>query len=111
MQYDKEIFKVLREAGDDGLSIRKITRHVFNASNSLFDVVDIRDVHRYVSAFMKRNSCNPDSFVCKTDVRGTYRLNMKSKAVRQLMLEFKDPETEAEEETVKSQTDQSLSLF
>ena len=37
MQYDKEILRVLAEAGNEGLSVQKVSRHVFNACNSLFN--------------------------------------------------------------------------
>ena len=34
LNYDKEIWRVLTEAGMNGLSVQKIARHVFNASNN-----------------------------------------------------------------------------
>lgn len=111
MQYDKEIFKVLVEAGEEGLSVRKITRHVFNASNSMFDIVHIEDVHRYISSFLIRQSKSNDSFIERADMRGVYRLNMKSCKTKQLMIDFKNQDTTAEDNISNTQTDQSLSLF
>ena len=36
-EYDREIFKVLSEAGEQGLKTEKIAHHVFNACNSIFN--------------------------------------------------------------------------
>ena len=111
MDYDKKIITVLTEAGDEGLSIKKITRHVYNASNSFFDTVDIDDVHRYVSLFLKRNSKNNESFIEKSTKRGIYHINNKSKEFKQLMLEYGGKEFEEDNTDVKQKVDQSLSLF
>lgn len=42
MNYDSEILFVLTEAGEKGLSVKKIARHVFNNCNGLFDVVPLK---------------------------------------------------------------------
>ena len=52
MQYDKEILRVLAEAGSEGLSVQKISRHVFNACNSLFNSLNQEDVHKYVQMYL-----------------------------------------------------------
>ena len=111
MEYGKIIITVLSEAGDEGLSIKKITRHVYNASNSFFDSVDIDDVHRYVSSFLKRNSKNHESIIGKSKTRGIYHINNKSKEFNQLMLEYGGKEFEEDNTDVKQKVDQSLSLF
>ena len=77
MKYEKDIFIVLQEAGDSGLSVRKIARHVFN-----------------------------DDTVEKVGY-ATYRLNTRSKAVKELRLKFSD----TNEEKTKKVEDRSLSLF
>ena len=61
MNYDQEIFKVLTEAGENGLKAEKVARHVFNACNSLFCPASYDDVHRYVAQFLQRSARNPDS--------------------------------------------------
>ena len=45
MKYDRLIIEILMEAGSDGLTVRKVSRHVFNAVNGLFDEADIEAVH------------------------------------------------------------------
>lgn len=109
MNYDSEILYVLREAGAKGLSIRKITRHVFNNRNNLFDVVSLDDVHRYVAGYLARNSKPKGSFIERTDVRGVYRLNL-SNASRQLQFDFKDEENESGDSETPCE-EKSLSLF
>ena len=109
MNYDSEILYVLKEAGAKGLSIRKIARHVFNSRNSLFDIVSLDDVHRYVAWYLTKNCKSADSFIERTDVRGVYRLNL-SNASRQLQFDFKDEENENGDEEIPCE-DKSLSLF
>ena len=108
MVNDKEIIRVLTEAGDVGLSVSKIARHVYNASNTFFDSVELEDVYRYVSSWIYKNSKSVDAIIEKTE-RGVYRLNPNSKETRQLMLQFNDMDEEQKDE--KPQIDLSLSLF
>ena len=70
MNYDKEIWRVLTEAGMNGLSVQKIARHVFNASNNFFETVTFEEVHAYVQQYLLKNSKNPDSIIESTGVRG-----------------------------------------
>ncbi len=107
MNYDKEIIRILTEAGDRGLQVQKIARHVFNSSNSFFCEVNFDDVYRYVQQFLKRNSKNPDSIIEKADAWGCYHLNFQSQETQQLMLQFR----EEPEEVKTPQEDLSLSLF
>ena len=108
MNYDREILRVLVEAGSEGLSVQKISRHVHYACNSFFNVIDFDELHRYVAQFLLRNSKNPESLIEKTD-RGVYHLNMKNTQTQQLMLEFKETPTEEVQEV--STKDLSLGLF
>lgn len=97
MNYDKEIIRVLREVDDEGISIMKIARHVFNACNSLFEPEDFEAVHKDVAKFLTRHSKNPGSIIEKAKIRGRYRLNMKSGKARQLILNFAMDEQRGEE--------------
>ncbi len=108
MAYDIEIIRVLTEAGTDGLSLAKIVRHVYNASNTFFETVVFEDVYRYVFSWLQKNTKSADSLVEKTE-RGIYRLNLNSKTSSQLFLQFVDQEEVQKEE--KPQVDLSLSLF
>ncbi|MBR5656274.1 MAG: hypothetical protein IKW98_06275 [Prevotella sp.] len=111
MEYDKEIFKVLTEAGSAGISVQKISRHVHNAFNSLFNPIAFDEVHAYVSQFLLRNSKDPNSVIERTPVRGIYRLNMESQEGQQLMLQFSERQEEEPEPPQSNCVDLSLSLF
>ena len=37
------------EAGNEGLSVKKVARHVHNACNTFFATVSFEDIHNYVS--------------------------------------------------------------
>ena len=107
--YDNTILKVLAEAGDTGMSVQKIARHVFNASNSFFEPVAYDDVRRYVQQYVLRNSKGTDALLLNIGQRGTYKINPNSAQSQQLMLMFSDDE---EEDTGKREDkDLSLSLF
>jgi hypothetical protein len=105
--YDREILKTLTEVGERGLSIAKISLHVYNACNTLFASASYEDVHRYVAQYLLRNSKNPDSIIEKTE-RGIYHLNLRSKETQQLMLQFSEEQQPVVEEKPQ---DLSLSLF
>ncbi len=108
MKYEKEILRILSVAGSTGLSVKKIARHVFNASNTFFETISFEEVHVYVQQYLLKNSKNPDSIIESAGVRGTYRMNPSSKESQQLMLLFREDE---QEEPETKQEDQSLSLF
>ncbi|WP_028898193.1 hypothetical protein [Prevotella sp. HUN102] len=108
MQYDKEIIRILLEAGEDGLSVQKISRHVFNACNSLFSPIEQKDVHAYVQQYLIRVTKNKNSIIEKTQ-KGIYRLNLDNQETQQLCLQFTD-EKEADNVQEK-EVDNSLSLF
>lgn len=108
MSYDQDILRILTEAGDKGLSVSKITRHVFNSCNTLFARVDYDEVHRYVSQYLLKNSKFSDSILEKTE-RGVYRMNPQSAESLQFMLQFK--EEDSEPESTNQSDDLSLSLF
>lgn len=110
MNYDREILCVLGEAGEKGLSVKKIARHVFNRRNGFFDEVSFDNIYHYVAAYLTRNSKDRDSLVEKTECRGVYRLNMSSAASRQLVFDFKEQDDNIRQEE-KNTEDRSLSLF
>ncbi len=97
----------LAEAGNNGLSVKKIARHVFNASNNFFEELDFQEVHNAVQQYLTRNSKNRDSLIEKVGPRGIYRLNTNSPISQQLMFDF----FQEEEELQKPTEDLSLSLF
>lgn len=114
MIYEKEIIQILTEAGRKGLSVHKISMHIFNAHNDFFNTVDKEEISRIVYSYLHRHSQSPDSPIEHTGKRGVYRLNMSSKKTSQLMLKFvedTDAELLIDEETDSAETDKSLSLF
>ncbi len=110
MEYDKDILQVLAEAGQSGLTVKKITHHVFNACNGLFCTVCYDDVYQYVRQYLARNSKSSNSVIEKTGEWGTYRINLNSGESEQLMLKFTDVAVD-ENETSQLEEDQSLNLF
>lgn len=90
MNYEKEILKVLFEAGSEGLSVHKIAIHVHNAHNTLFSTTSFEAVRHDVQLWLLRNSRFKDSPVTHCEKRGMYRLNMISPKAIQMILEFND---------------------
>ncbi len=109
MKYEREILAILTEAGNNGLSVGKIARHVFNANNSIFEPITFDEVREVVGRYLRLQACRKDGVVEKGEKRGVYRINMHSNDTRQLLLRFFpfEDETEKGEPSV----DQSLSLF
>lgn len=111
MTYDRQILNILMEAGDGGVSVQVLVRHVYNMNSTLFSSPDIGDVHRYVRQYLQRNSKSERALVESTGRRGYYRLNTKNNAdARQLMLEFSEEKTKTEV-AEPADTDLSLNLF
>ena len=92
MNYDREIYKVLVEAGEAGISLQKLSRHVHNACNSLFNPITREDVHAYVVQFIQRNSSGNNASIERMQQRGVYRLNSRSNQTSELMLQFSNHE-------------------
>jgi hypothetical protein len=107
--YDNTILKVLAEAGHSGMSVQKVARHVFNASNSFFEPVSYDDIRRYVQQYVLRNSKGTDALLLNIGQRGIYKINPNSAQSQQLMLMFSDDEDEEAEK--RNDEDLSLSLF
>lgn len=110
MNYDRDILHILDEAGINGLSVRKIARHVFNGYNNFFDNVSFDDVYHYVASYLIRNSKSKDSIIERTEIRGVYRINRSSGIIRQLCFDFKDGDIDIKSDDNNIE-DHSLSLF
>ncbi len=110
MNYDQQILKVLTDAGDYGVSVQSVVKHVYNMNLTFFSQPDYEDVKSYVQQFLLRNSKSSQSLVERAERRGYYRLNTcGSTDARQLMLQFREAQEEKKEE--KPQQDLSLDLF
>lgn len=93
MKYDRLIIEILMEAGSDGLTVRKVSRHVFNAVNGLFDEADIEAVHKLVRAFLLRHSKGASPALDRPK-HGTYALNRRTAAGRALIERLLSEETD-----------------
>ncbi|MBQ9677957.1 MAG: hypothetical protein IJV44_07450 [Prevotella sp.] len=111
MGYDQQILKVLTDAGEGGVSVQAIAKHVYNMNCTFFTQPDYEDIRGYVQQFLLRNSKSSQSLIESTGRRGYYRLNTEGSAdARQMMLQFRDEQIE-EKEVEKPQQDLSLDLF
>ena len=108
MTYEKDIFMVLKEAGDNGLSVRKVGRHVFYARNTLFLSADTNAISQAVQRYLAYHSRNNDDTIEKVGY-GLYRLNFKSKKTKQLLLKLSGEKTE-EKKPARTQ-ELTLDLF
>ena len=98
MNLEQEIFNVLVQAGSQGLKLEKIVRHVYNSCNSIFTPLDYKYVYGFVSQYLIKNSKNPSSIIEKGKGYGVYRINYKSSAMQQLMLDFSSASIQKEED-------------
>ena len=111
MTYDQQILQVLTEAGECGVSVQAIAKHVYNMNCTFFVQPDFEEIRTYVQQYLLRNSKSQQSLIESTGRRGYYRLNTDGSAdARQLLLQFRD-EKEEELEEEKPQQDLSLDLF
>lgn len=109
MDYANEIIRVLTEAGDEGLKADKISRHVFNACNSMFAPEDYERVHQYVRQYLHRNASMVRYPFIERVGWGRYRLDRQ--ALRSSQLSFRFADLPPADDVAASREDHSLSLF
>ena len=108
MSYDQQILKILTEAGERGISVQNISRHVYNLNCTFFHQPEYEEVRNYVQQYLLKNSKSQQSLIESTGQRGYYRLNTTgSKDAQQLMLLFRD---DIVNDDVQPSTQQDLSL-
>ena len=111
MSYDQQILKILTEAGERGISVQNISRHVYNLNTTFFHQPDYEEVRSYVQQYLLKNSKSQQSLIESTGQRGYYRLNTTgSKDAQQLMLLFRD-DIVTDDVQPSVQQDLSLDLF
>ena len=110
MKYEQDIIRLLYEAGDDGLSVKKMVMHVYNRHNGLFEKVSYQVIQKDIIAYIKRNNKSKNGLLEKTGRWGYYRLSSNMYNSLQLMLDFSDYE-ESDKGEDKKDIDRSLSLF
>ena len=108
---DQEIFRILTLAGQNGLKVDRIARHVFNSCNSMFTPLNYKEVHVYVSQFLIKYSKKKNSLIEKGEGHGVYRLNYHSKEAEQIMIKFTDASQDNNQDIKREDSDNSLSLF
>ncbi len=110
MTYDQQILKILTEAGERGISVQTLAKHVYNMNCTFFFQPDYEEIRSYVQQYLLRNSKSAQSLIESTGRRGYYRLNTTGSAdALQMLLQFREEQEEKEEE--KPQKDLSLDLF
>ena len=110
MTYDQQILKILTEAGERGIGVQTIAKHIYNMNRTFFYQPDFEEIHNYVQQYLLRNSKSQQSLIESTGRRGYYRPNTTGSAdALQMMLQFREEQQGKEEE--KPQQDLSLDLF
>ncbi|MDR0186814.1 hypothetical protein FIN92_09620 [Prevotella brunnea] len=110
-RYKEEVIRVLIEAGANGLPVRKISCHVFNACNSFFFPISPDDVHLYVRSYLYRTSLIPNSEVIRIK-RGRYKINPQNIMVKLAKQSLLNKLEVAEQKAmVRESSDNSLCLF
>lgn len=99
-----DILRVLIEAGTDGLQVRKIARHVYNASNTFFSDVSFESVYISVSQYLNRESKRRNPLVVKVS-RGVYAANLLSAEVQRVCRMLND---EIPDDGTSSHTDEPM---
>lgn|SRR5574344_102483 len=109
MKIDDAIISSLREAGEQGLAVRKLVTHVYNICNSMFEPLNLNDTYDYVTRYLYSHP----SIIEKTGQRGHYRLNEDSEDTQQLLFNFfvDRDETNIDDTENLEDIDNSLNLF
>lgn len=109
MNYEKRIIDVLYSSGKEGLSVKAISRYVYNSENSFFAPLDYTAVYKWVSSYLIRSSHKPGSVIKKSSSRGIYYIDYKSDVWKQMQLQF--DKVEPKDSSSLPDEDTSLSLF
>lgn len=107
--YGDDILRILSQV-PEGLPVRKIVRHVYNAHHTLFAEVSLDDVRRDVTRYLASRARAQSSPIEHGERWGVYRLNPNSDVFRTLRLQFSD-EAETPEPLHPLATMPSPSLF
>ena len=100
------------QAGSQVLKLEKIVRHVYNSCNYIYTPLDYIYGSGVFTQYLIKNSKNPSSIIEKGKGYGVYRINYKSSAMQQLMLDFSSASIQKEEDdSENSKQSQELDLF
>lgn len=81
---EKKLVVILDEAGPEGLSLRKIVKHVFNLQNSLFNPISLNEVQRKVASYLRYHSGKQGDMFLRPS-HGRYALNRSNKKVKDIL--------------------------
>lgn len=112
--YEKHILRILRDVGARGISIKKLAKHVYNLSCTLFYQPDFNEVYGYTRCYVLRESRKKQGLVEHAQKWGHYRLNRKTVPdFAQLMqkMGYEQKEEPTAEAEGQPPPDRSLSLF
>ena len=109
MNYEKIIIELLRSANKDGMSVKDISRYIYNSQNSFFAPLSYTSVYNNVASWLLRISRKKDAVIKKSSSRGMYCIDYSSSVWKQMQLQF-DP-TDNDSVSPSSDIDTSLSLF
>jgi hypothetical protein len=87
--YDTHIHRILAEVGNRGLNVRKITLHVYNSVNTLFDPVEKQHVHDYVLKYLSSHVKGKMPLLLRVS-HGVYSFNPKSPEARKIKMDLKN---------------------
>lgn len=113
MNYEQDIIRILEEAGQNGLPVIKIAKHVYNRRNGLFNTIIFDDVYKDILAYINKNNKSKYPLLKKTGRWGYYTLSDYTKTARLQTFNFdcEYEETECNEKKDTDNKDLSLSLF
>lgn len=93
MNIGENVLQILQEAGPQGLHVGKISLHVFNGMNSLFEERDFEEVHHDVNMFLIKQAKKKRPLVIRLR-RGVYKINKRAMNDIELQFKFKEPSME-----------------
>lgn len=103
--YSKDIIDILSQV-PQGLPIRAVVKHIYNAHNTFFETVDIDDVKKKVTNYLTSHAKSRKSPIEKGDRWGVYRVDM---AKLQELANLAEVQEEAQKD--KNWQEQSLGLI
>ncbi|MBQ7509797.1 MAG: hypothetical protein IJT53_02655 [Prevotella sp.] len=80
MSYKQQILQILSKVGERGISVRMLSKHVYNMNCTLFSQPDPQAVHRAVQQYLLCNAKSKHPLVERTERWGCYRLSKRGKA-------------------------------
>ena len=109
MNYENIIIDLLHSVGNEGMSVKDISRYVYNSQNSFFNPLDYTAVYRNVASLLVRISHKTDSVIKKSPIRGRYCIDYSSSVWKQMKFQFDS--ADKDEEISLPNDDTALSLF